>query len=669
MIKGKNKTFGRLVVIKDDNSEGSIYPLKKDICVMGRDLNCDVRFDNPVVSRRHCEITFDGNNLPKLIQRSKLNSVLVNGNRIYKDYVLHHNDVITIGVKKLRFELLFNPKKTQTGAENESNLKNESNVLMSEKPHLSTFSSNNCSNCNDNVEINKENEEINISNSFSKTLSTLSILNEKLLQKEEKEVREEKEKEASIIEIVSSLSPKCTDYIVESAKNKDQSIQETSKVLPLSQILSHDEANLSNTHLDCLLVNNKNQHDNKNKETTIFFNEMLTDDKPKDHFSIQNSVNMFVQSQTSDDEKNNCPDKIVISSPNQWLINEENLLSEKLLEEGSFVENQNNDKIEKHESQHEILAFSEEYLSIKLANCSFSENSVQTCSNVYHNTTKENYATESFNDTNTQTNVLSVVGNEHGSYERECLKTPVHVAQCDNKDQIKQNLITNTDMLDKLCFPFETVVSSDKFQEKVLYENKTTNIGNLSVNTKLSHSDHSDITEIVTEKNESISTSNNSDDLYLIGEIENNEADVAKDNESPKCENLEKIEKNVENQTIEDEKFANKTSINDYNQKLVKNLDKNLDKILKSEECEERPKKTIKNLRSAKKKKEMSKIIVENEQENETKKNLGTGGAKSVKVEAKLDVSRCEDEDENESGTIRKSRRARKPPKRFEISW
>ncbi|MEM7024896.1 MAG: FHA domain-containing protein [Pseudomonadota bacterium] len=52
---------GSIVVIKRSGTDGSIFPLVNDSCLLGRAEGCDIRVQLPTVSKEHCKITVNEN--------------------------------------------------------------------------------------------------------------------------------------------------------------------------------------------------------------------------------------------------------------------------------------------------------------------------------------------------------------------------------------------------------------------------------------------------------------------------------------------------------------------------------------------------------------------------------------------------------------------------------
>jgi diguanylate cyclase (GGDEF)-like protein len=85
-------------------------PLERDVVLIGRALEADVRLNDSKASRLHAKITSEvdtatGGLIFKVKDLGSTNGTLVNG-RVISEYVLHDGDKILIGDHLFRFELL-----------------------------------------------------------------------------------------------------------------------------------------------------------------------------------------------------------------------------------------------------------------------------------------------------------------------------------------------------------------------------------------------------------------------------------------------------------------------------------------------------------------------------------------------------------------------------------
>ncbi|XP_048193502.1 proliferation marker protein Ki-67-like [Perognathus longimembris pacificus] len=94
---------GRLVTIKRSGVDGARFPLSLSSCSFGRDIECDIRIQLPVVSKLHCRIEVSGQEAT-LYNFSSTNPTQLNGSAIDKPVHLKHGDVITIIDRSFRYE-------------------------------------------------------------------------------------------------------------------------------------------------------------------------------------------------------------------------------------------------------------------------------------------------------------------------------------------------------------------------------------------------------------------------------------------------------------------------------------------------------------------------------------------------------------------------------------
>src|SRR6266545_1692529 len=79
------------------------HALDRELTLIGRGEDCDIRVDDPLASRRHAQVRREPWRyvLEDLASR---NGTLVNGEVIAGDYHLRHGDTIHIATTPLRFE-------------------------------------------------------------------------------------------------------------------------------------------------------------------------------------------------------------------------------------------------------------------------------------------------------------------------------------------------------------------------------------------------------------------------------------------------------------------------------------------------------------------------------------------------------------------------------------
>jgi FHA domain len=92
-----------LVVLTPESDRGRRIPLNKDYLVVGREQTCDVRFDDPRVSRAHAVLRRRGNAV-YLEDLGSTAGTLVNGATAVADRELHAGDLLTFASVTARLE-------------------------------------------------------------------------------------------------------------------------------------------------------------------------------------------------------------------------------------------------------------------------------------------------------------------------------------------------------------------------------------------------------------------------------------------------------------------------------------------------------------------------------------------------------------------------------------
>uniref|UniRef100_A0A8C6I3D9 Antigen identified by monoclonal antibody Ki 67 n=1 Tax=Mus spicilegus TaxID=10103 RepID=A0A8C6I3D9_MUSSI len=92
-----------LVTIKRSGDDGAHFPLSLSSCLFGRSIECDIRIQLPVVSKRHCKIEVKEQEAI-LYNFSSTNPTRVNGATIDEPVRLRHGDIITIIDRSFRYE-------------------------------------------------------------------------------------------------------------------------------------------------------------------------------------------------------------------------------------------------------------------------------------------------------------------------------------------------------------------------------------------------------------------------------------------------------------------------------------------------------------------------------------------------------------------------------------
>ncbi|EDM11799.1 rCG47366 [Rattus norvegicus] len=93
----------RLVTIKRSGDDGAHFPLSLSSCLFGRSIECDIRIQLPVVSKKHCKIEVKEQEAI-LYNFSSANPTQVNGTIINEPVQLKHGDIITIIDRSFRYE-------------------------------------------------------------------------------------------------------------------------------------------------------------------------------------------------------------------------------------------------------------------------------------------------------------------------------------------------------------------------------------------------------------------------------------------------------------------------------------------------------------------------------------------------------------------------------------
>nr|XP_048311293.1 proliferation marker protein Ki-67 [Myodes glareolus] len=93
----------RLVTIKRSGDDGAHFPLTLSSCLFGRSIECDIRIQLPVVSKKHCKIEIIEQEAI-LHNFSSTNPTQVNGATVEEPVPLKHGDIITIIDRSFRYE-------------------------------------------------------------------------------------------------------------------------------------------------------------------------------------------------------------------------------------------------------------------------------------------------------------------------------------------------------------------------------------------------------------------------------------------------------------------------------------------------------------------------------------------------------------------------------------
>lgn len=105
-------------------SDGTRYPLKLGVTTIGRE-GCDILLPDERVSRRHAQITLEGN-IPTITDLNSTNGTFVNGERVRASRPLRPGDVVQMGNVRLTV--------SGVGAASPTALISGETVLMTEPP-------------------------------------------------------------------------------------------------------------------------------------------------------------------------------------------------------------------------------------------------------------------------------------------------------------------------------------------------------------------------------------------------------------------------------------------------------------------------------------------------------------------------------------------------------
>ena len=84
-----------LVLLKKGGATKA-FPLTGDVTVIGRRHDCDLRVPLPTVSRRHCQLTLDGDAI-ELRDLGSTGGTFVNGERVEAEMTVKAGDYLRIG--------------------------------------------------------------------------------------------------------------------------------------------------------------------------------------------------------------------------------------------------------------------------------------------------------------------------------------------------------------------------------------------------------------------------------------------------------------------------------------------------------------------------------------------------------------------------------------------
>lgn len=112
LINGKKKSRSTILlkdkavlVVLSSNFFGESFIIDKKETLIGRNKNCDVVIQDPMISNQHCRICVDEDNKFFISDSGSSNYTYVNKKSIEKDFQLHYGDRIVLGHTVMRFFL------------------------------------------------------------------------------------------------------------------------------------------------------------------------------------------------------------------------------------------------------------------------------------------------------------------------------------------------------------------------------------------------------------------------------------------------------------------------------------------------------------------------------------------------------------------------------------
>jgi len=102
-ISGRQESgLGGYVEICSGPSTGAVFPIRKQLSTVGRDLSNDLVIENPEVSRVHAELQMLAGAMT-ITDRNSMNGTFVNGMRISSPQILDSGDQIIFGTTICRY--------------------------------------------------------------------------------------------------------------------------------------------------------------------------------------------------------------------------------------------------------------------------------------------------------------------------------------------------------------------------------------------------------------------------------------------------------------------------------------------------------------------------------------------------------------------------------------
>lgn len=90
------------LIVVSGGKTGSCLQLEKEMCIIGRGDNCDIRMSRPEVSRNHCLIGISSGGA-WVEDLGSMNGTFVNGTRVESRTVLVEGDLIRVSCMEVRF--------------------------------------------------------------------------------------------------------------------------------------------------------------------------------------------------------------------------------------------------------------------------------------------------------------------------------------------------------------------------------------------------------------------------------------------------------------------------------------------------------------------------------------------------------------------------------------
>ena len=110
-LKPRTSRLAPRLVIENGQTKGDEYIVRKPVTLIGRNESCDLVISDPLVSRRHCQILWDGVYCT-VEDMGSTNGTYVNGQQLTAAYALRPGDRLQIA------DVIFNfadPQATQIG--------------------------------------------------------------------------------------------------------------------------------------------------------------------------------------------------------------------------------------------------------------------------------------------------------------------------------------------------------------------------------------------------------------------------------------------------------------------------------------------------------------------------------------------------------------------------